>query len=33
MAVTNLDGMLLAAGSLELPDNVNFAYVAHPDYT
>jgi hypothetical protein len=31
MAVTNVDGMLLAAGSLELPDNVNFAYITHPD--
>ena len=31
MAVTNVDGMLLAAGSLELSDDVNFAYVAHPD--
>ena len=31
MAVTNFDGMLLAGGSLKLPDNVNLAYIAHPD--
>ena len=30
--MANINGMLLAAGTTELPDSISYAYVVDPDY-